>query len=161
MRFSLKFSRKKRSHPRQCFANEGIYDWLFSWKNHLLGMMLLIIKKFFNQSIQFISLSPEFFSRKVLKKLYEDGAFDCEYNSYDEYEDYEFILKCLIRKINLPSLLTKRKNPCHHCCFNSSILACSVGQKDKVLILVAEVSWVLRENRMGFWYEKWSNRQAD
>ena len=42
---------------------------------------------------QFISLSPEFFSRKILKKLYEDGAFDCEYNGYDGYDDYEFILK--------------------------------------------------------------------
>lgn len=42
---------------------------------------------------QFISLSPEFFSRKLLKKLYEEGAFDCEYNGYDGYDDYEFILK--------------------------------------------------------------------
>lgn len=41
----------------------------------------------------FISLSPEFFSRKLLKKLYDEGAFDCEYNGYDGYDDYEFILK--------------------------------------------------------------------
>lgn len=42
---------------------------------------------------QFISLSPEFFSRKLLKKLFEDGAFDCEYNDYDGLDDYEFIVK--------------------------------------------------------------------
>ena len=40
----------------------------------------------------FISLSPEFFSRKLLKKLYDEGAFDCEYNGYDGYDDYEFRL---------------------------------------------------------------------
>ena len=42
---------------------------------------------------QFISLSRDFFSRKLLKKLYEEGAFDCEYNDYDGYDDYEFVLK--------------------------------------------------------------------
>lgn len=42
---------------------------------------------------QFISLSPEFFSRKLLNKLYEEGAFDCDYNGYAGYDDYEFILK--------------------------------------------------------------------
>ena len=38
---------------------------------------------------RFISLSPEFFSRKLLKKLYDEGSFDCEYNGYDGYDDYE------------------------------------------------------------------------
>lgn len=32
---------------------------------------------------RFISLSPEFFSRKLLRKLLDEGAFDCEYNDYD------------------------------------------------------------------------------
>ena len=41
---------------------------------------------------QFISLSPEFFSRKLLRKLLDEGAFDCEYNDYDGFDDYEFIL---------------------------------------------------------------------
>lgn len=41
---------------------------------------------------QFISLSPDFFSRKLLEKLYEDGAFDCAYNNFNGYEDYEFLL---------------------------------------------------------------------
>lgn len=47
---------------------------------------------------QFISLSPEFFSRKILEKLYENGAFDCEYNGYDGYDDYEFFLKMFNKK---------------------------------------------------------------
>ncbi len=42
---------------------------------------------------QFISLSPDFFSRKLLYRLYEEGAFDSDYNGYDGYDDYEFILK--------------------------------------------------------------------
>lgn len=45
------------------------------------------------QSNQFISLSPEFFSRKLLRWLYDDGAFDCAYNGYDGYDDYQFILQ--------------------------------------------------------------------
>lgn len=47
---------------------------------------------------QFISLSPEFFSRKVLERLYQEGAFDSEYNNYDGYDDYEFILKMFNKK---------------------------------------------------------------
>lgn len=43
---------------------------------------------------QFISLSPEFFSRKLLKHLLDCGAFKAnEYNNYDPEKDYEFILK--------------------------------------------------------------------
>lgn len=42
---------------------------------------------------QFISLSPDFFSRKLLKKLYEEGAFDNDFNGYDGYDDYQFTLK--------------------------------------------------------------------
>lgn len=45
------------------------------------------------ESGQYISLSPEFFSRKLLKKLFDEGAFDSEYNRYDGVDDYEFILK--------------------------------------------------------------------
>ena len=41
---------------------------------------------------EFISLSTEFFSRKLIRTLYESGAFDCEYNGFDGYDDYEFFL---------------------------------------------------------------------
>lgn len=42
---------------------------------------------------QFISLSPELFSRKLLLYLYEEGAFDTDYNNYDGETDYLFMLK--------------------------------------------------------------------
>ena len=42
---------------------------------------------------QFISLSTELFSRKLLRKLYEEGAFDSDYNDYDGFCDYDFMLK--------------------------------------------------------------------
>lgn len=40
-----------------------------------------------------MSLSSELFSRKLLRWLYEEGAFDTEYNDYDGEDDYEFMLK--------------------------------------------------------------------
>lgn len=42
---------------------------------------------------RYLSLSSEFFSRKLLHHLYEQGAFDTEYNGFDGREDYEFMLK--------------------------------------------------------------------
>lgn len=41
----------------------------------------------------YITLDPGFFSRKVLRHLYEVGAFDNSYNEYDGQSDYEFLLK--------------------------------------------------------------------
>ena len=40
-----------------------------------------------------MSLASELFSRKLLRWLYEEGAFDTEYNDYDGEDDYEFMLK--------------------------------------------------------------------
>ena len=41
----------------------------------------------------YITLSSEFFSRKVLRHFYEVGAFNNNYNGYDGQSDYEFMLK--------------------------------------------------------------------
>lgn len=42
---------------------------------------------------EFITLSTEFFSRKLLKKLYDEGAFvSNQYNRFDGYNDYQFML---------------------------------------------------------------------
>ena len=41
----------------------------------------------------FIELTSEFFTRKLINYLYDEGAFDNNYNSYDGYNDYEFFLK--------------------------------------------------------------------
>lgn len=42
---------------------------------------------------KFISLSNELFSRKLLKYLYDEGAFLSDNEDYDEEENYEFLLK--------------------------------------------------------------------
>ena len=41
----------------------------------------------------YLSLSSELFSRKLLLWLYQEGAFDTEYNNYKGTQDYEFMLK--------------------------------------------------------------------
>lgn len=40
-----------------------------------------------------IDLSSAYFSRKLLAALFEDGAFDTEYNDYTGYQDYQFMLR--------------------------------------------------------------------
>lgn len=48
---------------------------------------------------EFIKLSPEFFSRKVIKYLYEEGAFlPSSYNNNHPETDYEFLLKMFNKK---------------------------------------------------------------
>jgi len=41
----------------------------------------------------FIVLSSNFFSRRLIDYLFETGAFDNSYNHYDGYEDYRFFKK--------------------------------------------------------------------
>ena len=43
-------------------------------------------------SNQFLSLSPELFSRKLIKYLYAHGAFDSNNPSYSAKNDYQFFL---------------------------------------------------------------------
>ena len=53
---------------------------------------------------EYISLTSDYFSRKLLKFLQEDGAFlDTEYNQYNGKNDYEFMLK----------MFNKRTTPTH------------------------------------------------
>lgn len=42
---------------------------------------------------KYLSLSSDLFSRRLLKYLYDQGAFNTEYNNYDGANDYEFMLK--------------------------------------------------------------------
>ena len=42
---------------------------------------------------RYLSLSSELFSRKLLRWLYDQGAFDTSYNHYDGENDYDFMLK--------------------------------------------------------------------
>lgn len=42
---------------------------------------------------EYIRLTSDFFSRKLLKKLYDEGAFiPNQYNRFDGYNDYQFML---------------------------------------------------------------------
>ena len=57
----------------------------------------------------FLSLSPDLFSRKILKALYDRGAFPAtEYNNYDGEEDYKFLLT-MFNKKDKDSISPKRK----------------------------------------------------
>ena len=55
------------------------------------------------QDGDYITLDADYFSRKLLKFLFEDEAFaPTEYNDYDGYNDYEFMLK-MFNQRNQPS----------------------------------------------------------
>lgn len=58
---------------------------------------------------QFISLSPDYFSRKLLKKLYEEGAFDSDFNDYDGFKDYNFMLK-MFNKRDKSSITSRQQS---------------------------------------------------
>jgi len=55
----------------------------------------------------FISLTAEFFSRKLLQALYQEGAFNTDYNNYNGEQDYEFMLK-IFNKRNKNSITSKQ-----------------------------------------------------
>lgn len=105
-----------KTHSCICGKEELVY--LFTIRNMINGNMLFpigssCIKKFERadlseqadlheqmfklyhavESRQFISLNPEYFSRKVLKHLYNVGAFDTVRNHFNGESDYEFMLK--------------------------------------------------------------------
>ena len=101
-----------------CICGKENLRYLFTIKNYRTGIVLYpigssCIKKFNRKDLneqasiseqlfkllhavesgEYISLSTEFFSRKLLAYLYEDGAFtDNEYNNYDAEKDYYFML---------------------------------------------------------------------
>lgn len=58
---------------------------------------------------KFIELSSEFFTRKLIRKLYEDGAFKPnEYNKFSPEKDYDFLLK-MFNKINKNEITEAQK----------------------------------------------------
>lgn len=102
----------------ECVCGKEDIKYLFTIRNRINGNVLYpigssCIKKFNRQDMndevsvheqsfkllhaveenQYLSLSTELFSRKLLLWLYNEGAFDTDYNDYDGREDYEFMLK--------------------------------------------------------------------
>ncbi|MHB8066199.1 MAG: hypothetical protein ACYDG2_26860 [Ruminiclostridium sp.] len=52
------------------------------------------------ESNDFITLSSDFFSRKLLRYLYDLDAFEAtEYNNYEPYNDYQFLLDMFNKRI--------------------------------------------------------------
>lgn len=56
---------------------------------------------------KYLSLSTDYFSRKLLKWLYDEGAFNSAYNHYDGRTDYEFMLK-MFNKRDKTAISTKQ-----------------------------------------------------
>lgn len=107
---------KSKSHSCICGKEELVY--LFTIRNEINGNILFpigssCIKKFEREDLseqaalheqmfklyhavesgRFISLNSEYFSRKVLKHLYDVGAFNTKHNRFNGTVDYEFMLK--------------------------------------------------------------------
>ena len=58
---------------------------------------------------EYITLNKQYFSRKLLKSLYERGAFiPNKYNNFDGYSDYTFMLD-MFNKRKTPSEAQQRK----------------------------------------------------
>lgn len=58
----------------------------------------------------FITLSPDFFSRKVLQYLFEEDAFEAnEYNNFTPEVDYEFMLKMFNKRDKSTITFAQRK----------------------------------------------------
>lgn len=65
---------------------------------------------------RFISLKDGLFSRKLLRKLYEEGAFvESPYNNYDSYNDYKFMLDMF----NKRNLTNSQESKCSAILLNS------------------------------------------
>ena len=56
---------------------------------------------------KYLSLSTDYFSRKLLKWLYDEGVFNSAYNHYDGRTDYEFMLK-MFNKRDKTAISTKQ-----------------------------------------------------
>lgn len=58
----------------------------------------------------FITLSSEFFSRKLLRYLYDNGVFQAnEYNNYNSKIDYEFMVKMFNKRDKFSITLKQQK----------------------------------------------------
>ena len=66
----------------------------------------------------YLSLSSELFSRKLLLWLYQEGAFDTEYNNYKGTQDYEFMLK-MFNKRDKSSINAKQQKKINAILINS------------------------------------------
>ena len=111
--------REDESQAYECICGKENIKYLYKIENIINGKILYpigssCIRKFKRQDMndevsiheqsfkllhaveenRYLSLSTEFFSRKLLLWLYNEGAFsDNEYNNFNGENDYEFLLK--------------------------------------------------------------------
>ena len=111
------------SLSESCICGKEHLYYLFAIRNIINGNILYpigskCIKKFNNQKMStqadiqeqlfrlyhaitncnFITLSKEYFSRKLLLYFYQQNVFDCDYNNFDGENDYMFMLKMFNKK---------------------------------------------------------------
>ena len=117
----------------QCICGKEQLKYLFTIQNFTNGKILFpigssCIKKFEHERLfenaeltkaefeilhavaddKYIALKGGLFSRKLLTKLYQEGAFNTAYNNFDGKEDYEFMLK-MFNKRNGCSIKQSKK----------------------------------------------------
>lgn len=117
----------------QCICGKEKIKYLFTIQNFTNGKVLFpigssCIKKFEHEQLfetaelikaefellhaveknKFISLKGGLFSRKLLEKLYKEGAFNTEYNNYKGLDDYNFMLD-MFNKRNSPTINQSKK----------------------------------------------------
>ncbi len=136
-----------KENIRYLFTIRNIYN-----KNELYPIGSTCIKKFERKELReevgiyegmfrllhaveegaFLSLSPDLFSRKILKALYDNGAFPpTQYNGYDGMQDYKFLLK-MFNKRDKDSITQKQKNKITAILLNSIKPHLQQQLKDKV-----------------------------
>ncbi len=116
----------------ECICGKENIKYLFTIENKFNGNVLYpigssCIKKFHRKDMndeanvhersfkllhavednRYLSLSTEYFSRKLLLWLYNEGAFDSEYNNFDGQDDYEFMVK-MFNKRDKDSITVKQ-----------------------------------------------------
>lgn len=154
-----------------CICGKENIKYLFTIRNTINGNMLYpigssCIKKFNRadmkeetslyegmfkllhavESNRYLSLSSELFSRKLLKYLFKQGAFNTKYNNFDGEEDYEFMLKMFNKRDKSSITMRQEKNKSYFVKFNKAILAKQVGGEDKAKRRLIDVSLVCRNN---------------
>ena len=60
---------------------------------------------------EFLELSSELFSRKLIKYLYDQGAFNSDNSNYPAYDTYEFFLKMFNKRSEISEKQDKKVKP--------------------------------------------------
>lgn len=118
----------------ECICGKENLKYLYTIKNKITGKVLFpigssCIQKFEQSDLNYeikiiegmfklyraissnqrLELNSDFFTRNLLRSLYEDGAFESEYNCYHGERDYEFMLT-LFNKRNKDTISSAQRS---------------------------------------------------